>query len=211
MPPRAPGPLHEGIEVRAPEPPDTIVQSNLRRTFDAMPEASGGATMSSSLHTLLVLAAAAVAVGIAQGAGTQGVDAPYPDMPSIAPIGVRAARHLPVPEQAKGPPVDPAKGHRLQQLGSGLYLITDNVYQSMFLVYETGVVIVDAPPSYANRIVAAIREVTEKPVTHLVYSHSHVDHIAGAKALGGVSTIVAHEETRRLLARASDPNRPLPT
>jgi glyoxylase-like metal-dependent hydrolase (beta-lactamase superfamily II) len=136
---------------------------------------------------------------------------PYPDMPKIAPIGVRIGHHLPIPEHAKGPPVDPAKNYRLQEMGTGLYMITDNVYQSMFLVYESGVVVVDAPPSYAGRILPGIREVSDKPITHLIYSHSHVDHIGGTKALGPVPTIVAHLETKRLLERAGDANRPLPT
>ena len=52
---------------------------------------------------------------------------------------------------------------------------------------------------------------TGKPITHIIYSHSHVDHIAGAKSLGGHPVIIAHEETLRLLKRAADPNRPLPT
>jgi len=142
---------------------------------------------------------------------SEGRDAPYPDMPRIAPIGVRIGQHLPIPEEARGPRVDPAKGYRLQDLGKGLYMITDNAYQSMFMVYETGVVVVDAPPSYSAKIVQGIREVSEKPITHLIYSHSHTDHIGGMKALGPVQTIIAQEETKRLLARSKDPNRPLPT
>jgi glyoxylase-like metal-dependent hydrolase (beta-lactamase superfamily II) len=81
----------------------------------------------------------------------------------------------------------------------------------MFMIYEKGVVVVDAPPSYAAHIREAIADVTDKPVTHLVYSHSHSDHIGGSKGLGGNPIIIAQEETKRLLARANDPNRPLPT
>jgi len=136
---------------------------------------------------------------------------PYPQMPAIAPIGVRIGKYLDVPASAKGPAVDPARGYRRQDLGQGLHMVTDNVYQSMFLVYEGGVVAIDAPPSYAARLPQAIAEVTDKPVTHVVYSHAHTDHIAGVKALGGKPVIIAHEETLRLLKRAADPNRPLPT
>jgi glyoxylase-like metal-dependent hydrolase (beta-lactamase superfamily II) len=137
--------------------------------------------------------------------------APYPGMPQIAPIGARIAKYMDIPDSAKGPAIDPAKGYRLQELGKGLYMITDNAYQSMFMTYEKGVVVIDAPPSYAAHIHQAIAEVTDKPITHLVYSHSHIDHIGGAKGLGGNPIIIAHEETKRLLARAKDPNRPLPT
>lgn len=135
---------------------------------------------------------------------------PYPT-PSVAPIGVKIDKYLDVPASALGPTVDPAKGYRRQDLGGGLYMVTDNAYQSMFLVYDHGVVVVDAPPSYAAHIPEAIAEVTAKPITHVVYSHSHADHIAGVKSLGGHPAIIAHEETKRLLERAADPNRPLPT
>jgi glyoxylase-like metal-dependent hydrolase (beta-lactamase superfamily II) len=141
--------------------------------------------------------------------GAAGV--PYPNMPQIAPIGVRIARYMDVPESAKGPAIDPVKCYRVQELGKGLYMIRDNAYQSMFMTYEKGVVVIDAPPSYAAHILQAIAEVTSKPITHLVYSHSHSDHIGGAKALGGKPVIIAHEETKRLLVRANDPNRPPPT
>jgi glyoxylase-like metal-dependent hydrolase (beta-lactamase superfamily II) len=141
--------------------------------------------------------------------GTPGV--PYANMPTIAPIGVRVDKYLDVPEFARGPAVDPAKGFRTQKLGEGLYMITDGGYQSMFMTYEDGVVVIDAPPSYASHIPKAIAEVTDKPITHLVYSHAHIDHIGGAKSLGGQPIIVAHAETNRLLARDNDPNRPLAT
>ena len=136
---------------------------------------------------------------------------PYPNMPSIAPIGERIGKYIDVPASAQGPAIDPAKGYRLQDLGSGLYMITDNVYQSMFLVYDSGVVVVDTPPNYSAHIPQAIAEVSDKPITHVIYSHSHIDHIGGTKGLGGNPVIVAQEETLRLLKRAADPNRPLPT
>lgn len=141
--------------------------------------------------------------------GTQG--APYNGMPALAPIGVRVDRYLEVPDSAKGLAVDPVKGYRTQTLGEGLYMITDGAYQSMFMTYEDGVVVVDAPPSYASRIATAIADVTDKPITHLVYSHYHVDHIGGATSLGGHPIIIAQQETNRLLARDKDPKRPLAT
>jgi glyoxylase-like metal-dependent hydrolase (beta-lactamase superfamily II) len=141
--------------------------------------------------------------------GTPGL--PYANMPALAPVGVRVDKYFDVPDSAKGPSVDPAKGYRIQRLGDGVYMITDGAYQSMFLTYEDGVVVVDAPPSYASQIPKAIAEITDKPITHLVYSHSHIDHIGGATSLGAKPIVVAHAETNRLLARDNDPNRPLAT
>ena len=136
---------------------------------------------------------------------------PYPNMPSIPPIGVRTGKYFDVPASSQGPAVDPAKGYRLQDFGSGLYMITDNQIQSMFLVYDRGVVVMDAPQSYAAHIRQAIAEVGgDKPITHLIYSHFHADHIGGAKALGDVPIIIAQEETLRLLRGTRFPTGPCP-
>jgi quercetin dioxygenase-like cupin family protein/glyoxylase-like metal-dependent hydrolase (beta-lactamase superfamily II) len=137
----------------------------------------------------------------------------YPNMPVIAPIGEQIAKYITVNESAKGPSIDPGKGYRLQELGKGLYMVTDNIYQSMFMEYENGVVVVDAPPIFAQHITKAIAGITNKPITHVVYSHAHIDHIGGTKALNlsKEAIIIAHEETKQLLTRAGDPNRPIPT
>jgi hypothetical protein len=139
------------------------------------------------------------------------VGEPYPDMPSIAPIGARTGKYLEVPASAQGPSIDPAKGYRLQNFGGGLYMITDNAIQSMFLVYDQGVVVMDAPQTLAAFILKAIAEVTNKPITYIIYSHCHADHIGGVTALHSHAPVIAHEETLRLLKRDADPNRPLPT
>src|SRR5262249_15589178 len=110
---------------------------------------------------------------------------PYENMPKIAPPGVRTGKHIDIPESAKGPPVEPAKGYRFERFVLNLYMLTEITYQSMFLVYESGVVVVDVPPTYAALIPKAIAEITDKPITHLIYSHFHRDHIGGAASVSG--------------------------
>lgn len=137
---------------------------------------------------------------------------PYSNMPDIAPPGVQIGRYLPVPESSRGPRIDPANGYRIQDLGSGLYMITDNMYQSMFMVYDKGVVVIDAPPTYAIHIPAAIAKLTRNPVTHLIYSHSHNDHIGGASLFSAKNVvIIAQEQTKQILQADNDPHRPIPT
>lgn len=144
---------------------------------------------------------------------TDPVEHRYPNMPMIPPIGERIDNYLDVNASAKGPEIDPQKGYRVQDIGKDLYMITDNAYQSMFMVYETGVVVADAPFPFANFMLKAIAEITNKPITHVIYSHAHIDHIAGTQSLNLNEDviIIAHEETKRLLVRANDPNRPVPT
>jgi glyoxylase-like metal-dependent hydrolase (beta-lactamase superfamily II) len=156
-------------------------------------------------------AAVSVAGMFASGALAAASGPSYSNMPSIPPIGVRTAKYFDVPASAQGPAVDPAKGYRLQDFGNGLYMITDNQIQSMFLVYDSGVVVMDAPQAFASHIRQAIAEVSDKPITHLIYSHFHADHIGGAKTLGDIPVIIAHDETLRFLKRDGDPERPVPT
>ena len=100
----------------------------------------------------------------------------------------------------------------MRQVRDSLYWVTDGVFIAMFLVAPQGVIVVDAPETLGPRLQAAIREVTDRPITHLVYSHSHADHIGGASLIAGPGvTIVAHRETGQILARRRDPRRPPPT
>jgi glyoxylase-like metal-dependent hydrolase (beta-lactamase superfamily II) len=114
----------------------------------------------------------------------------------------------------------PSPGRPVRAMGPPgtvyLYWVTDSVYQAMFLTTRTGVVLVDAPPTIGHNLLRAIGGVTEacglpSDVTHLVYSHSHADHI-GASSLFGPNVVrIGHRECRRLLERDDDPNRPAPT
>ncbi len=84
------------------------------------------------------------------------------------------------------------------------------IVQSSFVVTSAGVVVVDAPPALAEKIPAAIKQVTDKPVTHFIYTHSHYDHVGSASHFPGAE-LIAHAETARILAVHADPERPLPT
>src|SRR5262249_6888627 len=86
------------------------------------------ASMKRRLRTLfagIALALGAVASLSVSAAEPGAEGTPYPNMPSIAPIGTRIDKYFDVPAFAKGPAIDPQKGYRLQELGRGLYLITD--------------------------------------------------------------------------------------
>ena len=79
----------------------------------------------------------------------------------------------------------------------------------MFLVNEEGVIVVDAPQAIGDKIFAAVSEVTDRPITHLIYSHAHKDHIGAANLFENV-TIIAHNETAKILNERNDTDRPVP-
>jgi glyoxylase-like metal-dependent hydrolase (beta-lactamase superfamily II) len=95
-----------------------------------------------------------------------------------------------------------------------LFWVTDGVYNSAFLATPDGVVLFDAPPSIGGNLRRAVDEITAaegvtNTVTHLVYSHHHADHGAGASLFENVVRI-GHEDTRWRLLRDNDPARPAP-
>jgi glyoxylase-like metal-dependent hydrolase (beta-lactamase superfamily II) len=123
--------------------------------------------------------------------------------------------HAPTPVTSMGPTLN-ADGYVVSNIAGSLYWVTDSVYQCMFLTTTSGVVLVDAPPSIGRRINQAIGEATAisgRPakVTHIVYSHSHADHIGAASTFGMDVERIGHAETGRLLSRDDDPRRPPPT
>jgi glyoxylase-like metal-dependent hydrolase (beta-lactamase superfamily II) len=71
----------------------------------------------------------------------------------------------------------------LQRLTRRTYFFESQFYAATFYVGDRGVLLFDAPENRTDALLAAIAEVTPLPVTMLVYSHDHADHIGGARAL----------------------------
>jgi len=105
-----------------------------------------------------------------------------------------------IPDAAFGPAI-PEKGYLVEELGDGLYWVTEGTYHVMFLTTGEGVIVVDAPPSIGEKILKAIEETTDEPITHVIYSHSHADHIAAASMYPEDAVYIAHEETASRLSR----------
>ncbi len=117
----------------------------------------------------------------------------------------------PIPDAAIGPVIDFSKGYLVEEIKDGLYWVTDGAYNTIFLVTAQGVIVVDAPPSIGQNYFNAIAEVTELPITHVIYSHSHNDHIGAASQFPSEAVIIAHQETASTLQERNDANRPIPT
>lgn len=107
-----------------------------------------------------------------------------------------------IPETAKGPAIPSEKGYLVQEIGDQLYSVSDGSYNTMFMVTDEGVIAVDAPPTLGANYLKAIAEVTDKPTTHVIYSHAHMDHIGAARIFPENATFVAQQETASELQRA---------
>jgi glyoxylase-like metal-dependent hydrolase (beta-lactamase superfamily II) len=106
-----------------------------------------------------------------------------------------------IPETAKGPAI-PEKGYLVQEIGDQLYSVSDGSYNTMFMVTDEGVIAIDAPPTLGANYLKAIAEVTNKPITRVIYSHAHLDHIGSAGIFPRNATFIAQQETADELQRA---------
>jgi glyoxylase-like metal-dependent hydrolase (beta-lactamase superfamily II) len=114
----------------------------------------------------------------------------------------------------KAPLVDPHKGYLVKEIKHDVYMITEGSYESVFVRTGDGVVLFDAPPSFAQHISQAVADVTNEPIVAMVYSHIHVDHIGGAGLIVRQHPkieVIAEENTAKFLSEMRDPHRPVPT
>jgi len=75
----------------------------------------------------------------------------------------------------------------------------------VFLVTDAGVVAIDAGTNERNAgsALAALRTITDAPVTHVIFTHGHWDHVGGLAALvGPKTTIIAQAHFPEELARS---------
>lgn len=118
----------------------------------------------------------------------------------------------PVPYTVYGPQFDWNKGYYVAEIkkGTGVYWVTEGSHQVMFFTTGKGVVVVDAPPIFGDKVSKAIAEVTKEPVTHLIYTHYHADHIAGAFQFPKGIQIISSESVKAKLKELQSMKRDVP-
>ncbi|MCV6593661.1 MAG: MBL fold metallo-hydrolase, partial [Silicimonas sp.] len=88
------------------------------------------------------------------------------------------------------------------QIGEGLYAFTaEGDPNSGVIIGDDSVMIVEAQatPRLANKVIEKVREVTDKPITHLVLTHYHAVRVLGASAYGAPQIIMS-EKARSMVA-----------
>ena len=86
-----------------------------------------------------------------------------------------------------------AANRKITKVAGDVYRFQNNFHYSLVTVTNDGVVVVD--PINTNAAIWLKRnlsEITDKPITHLIYSHSHADHASGGAELGA-GTVIAQE------------------
>ena len=88
-----------------------------------------------------------------------------------------------------------------EELGPGLYGYTaEGDPNSGVVIGDDSVLVVDAQatPAMAKDVIARIREITDKPIKHVVLSHYHAVRVLGASGYEGAE-VIASDVTRKLI------------
>jgi len=107
--------------------------------------------------------------------------------------------------------VDPEKGYYVEEIADGVFWLVGSGYQTMFLTTGQGVIAIDAPQPIGEKYISAIKEVTDEPITHMIYSHHHKDHTGAAGQIFPANIqYISHKQTADVLVQENDPDRPVP-
>jgi glyoxylase-like metal-dependent hydrolase (beta-lactamase superfamily II) len=94
----------------------------------------------------------------------------------------------------------------IERLNGNLYLIQATGFNVAALVTDDGVVLVDTMPRgwWGPAVLAAIRSVTDKPITTIINTHSHQDHIGNAPVFSATMTSVLMQENTKFQIQHSE-------
>jgi cyclase len=110
-------------------------------------------------------------------------------------IGIRAAHGH--GNQASQPS---AAAIQVDKIRDNLYVLRGGGGNTAAFVTTGGVVLVDTKvPGWGQPILDRLKELTDKPVTTLVNTHTHFDHVGSNLEFPGEVEVVAHENTAALM------------
>jgi glyoxylase-like metal-dependent hydrolase (beta-lactamase superfamily II) len=99
----------------------------------------------------------------------------------------------------------------VHDLGNGVYVFEYLYCNSPFVVTDAGVLVMDTYNSfYARHLKQAIERLTDAPVSHVVYSHAHADHIRGAGTFRKTAKFIAQERQIPHLTYIKEDSFPMP-
>ncbi len=89
---------------------------------------------------------------------------------------------------------------QVEQLEGNLFVLRGGGGNSAAFVTSDGVVLVDTKvPGWGQPLIDKIGELTPNPVTTIINTHTHFDHVSGNVEFPATVDVVAHEHTQRLM------------
>src|SRR5688572_8562164 len=100
-------------------------------------------------------------------------------------------------QQREGGGAQPPRVVEVEKLKDNLYLMRGGGGNSAVFITANGVVVVDTKnPGWGQPLLEKIKTVTEKPVTMIINTHTHGDHVSGNVEFPATVDVVTHENTK---------------
>ena len=112
-------------------------------------------------------------------------------------LATLATRGLGAQQPAAGPNVA-----GIEKVKDNLYMVTGGGGNTAVFVTATGVVLVDTKlANWGQAIMDKVKTVTDKPVTHIINTHTHGDHVGSNEYFPASVEIVAHANVSLSMAK----------
>jgi cyclase len=92
----------------------------------------------------------------------------------------------------------------VEKIRPNLYILKGGGGNTAALVTDTGVTLVDTKlPGWGKPLIDKVKELTDKPVTTIINTHTHFDHVSGNVEFPATVEVITHENTARLMREAN--------
>src|SRR6187431_473069 len=86
----------------------------------------------------------------------------------------------------------------VEKLRDSLFMLTGGGGNTAVFIGASGVVVVDTKnPGWGQPILDKVKELTPKPITTIINTHTHGDHVSGNVEFPATVDIVTHENTKK--------------
>ena len=101
-------------------------------------------------------------------------------------------------------PAPSAAAIEVDKIRPNLYVLKGGGGNTAALVTDAGVTLVDTKlPGWGKPLIDKVKELTDKPVTTIINTHTHFDHVSGNVEFPATVEVITHENTARLMREAN--------
>jgi cyclase len=94
----------------------------------------------------------------------------------------------------------------VEKLNDNFYVLRGGGGNTTVFIQANGVTLVDTKiPGWGKPLIEKLKEITDKPVTTLINTHAHFDHVGGNVDFPATVDVVAHENTKTNMERWASP------
>lgn len=103
------------------------------------------------------------------------------------------------------PPAPSVENISVEKVKDNLYVLRGGGGNTAAFITAAGVVVVDTKnPGWGQPLLDKLKTITDKPVTTIINTHTHFDHVSGNVDFPAQVEIVTHENTKTLMGQMND-------